>query len=52
MTRYLRGLWRTRMLRWRRIELWLMGFPYRFAGLQSTLAELIENEMNEEFRRP
>jgi hypothetical protein len=51
MTRWLRGLWRTRDLRWRRIELWLMGFPYRFTGMQSTLAELIEIEMNEELRR-
>jgi hypothetical protein len=52
MARYLRGLWRTRGLRWRRLELVLQGFPYHFDGMQSTLGELIENEMNEEFRRP
>jgi hypothetical protein len=43
----LRGLWRTRDLRWRRAQFEAKGWPAHASGLMSTLDELIENEMEE-----
>jgi hypothetical protein len=44
----LRGLRRTRDLRWRRAQFEAKGWPAHASGLMSTLDELIENEMMEE----
>jgi hypothetical protein len=43
----IKGLWRTRDLRWRRAQFEAKGWPAHASGLMSTLDELIENEMVE-----
>lgn len=47
MSAWCSGYWRTRDLRLRRLQFWLLGCPWHMPGIMGHLDEMIEYEMKE-----